>query len=119
MSKAAKLKNNTYWDSSSIVHNRAVLNTILNKNINGRQDFVETSDIMTSHDNQALGTMRFYRALQQSNGSPEPSAEGIILIYRTPSSLYGWIFGIFNGNIYTRYRANGTWGNWKKVAFLN
>lgn len=30
MSKSIKLKNNNYWDSSSIVHNQKTLNTILN-----------------------------------------------------------------------------------------
>ena len=32
MSKAIKFKNNTYLDSSSVVHNKVALNTILTPN---------------------------------------------------------------------------------------
>jgi hypothetical protein len=33
MSKSIKLKNDNYWDSSSVVHNEEPLNNILNKDI--------------------------------------------------------------------------------------
>lgn len=37
MSKSIKLKNNTYWDSTGIVHNQEKLNTVLN-NIQSKVD---------------------------------------------------------------------------------
>lgn len=40
MSKSVKLKNDNYWDSSSIVHNKKMLNNILNTHFYGYNDTV-------------------------------------------------------------------------------
>lgn len=120
MSKSIKLKNNNYWDTKGITHNRELLSGIIPLLFRHYSGDIPDSDF----NNVRRFGMYWIGALSDYQNCP--AGYGLLIVFTSrgttwiPSNQANWIWQIYlcGSNIYFRNAVNTeTFTDWKTVKF--
>lgn len=116
MSQSLKLKDNNYWDSKGIVHNKQLLSGILNsfcfKNFG-------------SYNGLDFNNLRNQIGIYHGRGTPSEAScqnypineTGDLILFSCDNNFAYQFFCIYNGKLYFRGYYTGTgWSEWKKIC---
>ncbi len=126
MSKSIKLKNNNYWDSSSITHNKQKLGDMINSITGGAEGGLVIKRAFTTIDCNDIRNYGTGLYLMRYGCTNTPMYSGL-------NNWHWYIIQIsFDKNycvqiatavhsddrVFIRHQVNGNWRAWKTLAFV-
>ena len=117
MSKSIKPSNNTYIDTTGIVHGHKLLSDFLQELVDQFSNGIALKSTTNLNDflvNQKNSSIAFGRFEQHATGSPEVTASGLLISFRDDVN-WGTQLALFNGRVSRRGKSNGSWSNWTSM----